>query len=131
MKEPVWIQDAVVTAVHRRQLAEHGGGDGVRDAGLLDSALNKPKHLWTYGDPTPDLAALAASYAFGIAHNHPFVDGNKRTAFVVCRLFLKLNGVDLTASQPEKYDTFLKLASGALTENQLAEWIRCHNLNQA
>jgi death-on-curing protein len=126
MTEPIWIQDAVVTAVHRRQLAEHGGCDGIRDAGLLDSALNKPKHVWAYGDPRPDMATLAASYAFGIARNHPFLDGNKRTAFVVCRLFLKLNGIELVASQSEKYDTFLKLAAGDITENQLAQWIRHH-----
>lgn len=110
--------------IHRRQLAEHGGGDGVRDAGLLDSALNKPKQLWHYGEPLPDMADLAAAYAYGIACNHPFIDGNKRTALVVCRLFLKLNNIDFVADQTDKYDTFIKLAAGELSEHELAEWIR-------
>lgn len=123
MSEPVWINYDIVLAIHRRQLAEHRGGEGVRDSGLLDSALNKPKNLYHYSNPEPDLAALAASYAYGIARNHPFVDGNKRTAFVVCRLFLKLNGTSLTASQEEKYNTFLKLAAGDLSEQELANWI--------
>jgi len=123
MSEPVWIKDDVVLAIHRRQLAEHGGGEGVRDSGLLDSALNKPKNLYNYNNPEPDLAALAASYAYGIARNHPFIDGNKRTAFVVCRLFLKLNGANLTASQEEKYNIFLRLAAGDLSEQELANWI--------
>ncbi len=123
MSEPVWIKDDVVLAIHRRQLAEHGGGEGMRDSGLLESALNKPKNLYHYRNPEPDLALLAASYAYGIAKNHPFVDGNKRTAFVVCRLFLKLNGTDLTATQEEKYNIFLKLAAGDLSEQELADWI--------
>jgi len=89
----------------------------------LDSALNKPKNLYHYNNPEPDLATLAASYAYGIARNHPFIDGNKRTAFVVCRLFLKLNGANFTASQEEKYNTFLKLAAGDLSEQGLANWI--------
>ncbi|NET71411.1 MAG: type II toxin-antitoxin system death-on-curing family toxin [Sphaerospermopsis sp. SIO1G2] len=124
MQEPVWVNDAVVLPIHRRQLAEHGGGDGMRDAGLLDSALNKPKQLWHYGDPKPDLADIAAAYAYGIARNHPFVDGNKRTAFVVCHLFLKLNQIELVADQKNKYDTFIKLAAGELSEEELAQWIR-------
>ncbi len=123
MSEPVWIKDDVVLAIHRRQLAEHGGGEGMRDSGLLELALNKPKNLYHYRNPEPDLALLAASYAYGIAKNHPFVDGNKRTAFVVCRLFLKLNGTDLTATQEEKYNIFLKLAAGDLSEQELADWI--------
>jgi len=126
MFEPVWVRDDVARAVHRRQIAEHGGGDGVRDAGLLDSALNKPKNLYHYSDPKPELAAMAASYAYGIARNHPFIDGNKRTAFVVCRLFLKLNGADIAASQEEKYSTFLALSAGDLTEEALAQWITEH-----
>jgi len=123
MKEPVWIIDGVVLAVHRRQLAEHGGGDGVRDASLLESALGKPKNLYHYSDPKPDLAAMAAAYAYGICKNHPFVDGNKRTAFVICQLFLKLNGAELTASQAEKYEAFLNLAAGEITEQELVDWI--------
>lgn len=126
MAGPVWVRDDVVRAVHLRQLAEHGGAEGIRDEGLLASALARPKNLLAYSDEEPDLSALAASYAFGIARNHPFVDGNKRTAFVVCRTFLKLNGHDLDASQEDKYLTFLKLAEGKLTEDELADWIRMH-----
>jgi len=97
---------------------------GVRDVGLLESALARPKNLWAYGDPKPDLAALGASYAFGIVKNHPFLDGNKRTGFVVLRTFLLINGCDVEALQKEKYLTFLSLASGGLDESHLADWVR-------
>ncbi|MBL4638897.1 MAG: type II toxin-antitoxin system death-on-curing family toxin [Kordiimonadaceae bacterium] len=123
MSEPAWVNDDVVIAVHRRQLAEHGGDDGVRDATLLESALRKPKNLYHYGEPKSDIAAMAAAYAFGICNNHPFVDGNKRTAFVICQLFLKLNGKELTASQVNKYQMFLNLADGKVTEQELTDWI--------
>ena len=126
MAEPVWVRDDVVLAVHRRQIAEHGGDEGVRDTGLLESALNRPRHLYHFAVPKPTLAALAARYAHGIARNHPFIDGNKRTALVICRLFLKLNGADLAASQEEKYRTFLALAAGTLTEDDLTRWIAGH-----
>lgn len=128
MKEPAWIREDVVLAIHRRQLAEHGGSQGVRDPGLLDSALARPKNLVAYSDAQdgPDLATLAASYAWGLVRNHPFVDGNKRTAYVVCRTFLLLNGRDLEASSEEKYLTFLRLAEGRLSEQELASWIRDH-----
>jgi death-on-curing protein len=129
MTEPVnvvWVREDVVLALHLRQLAEHGGGEGVRDEGLLQSALARPQNLLAYGDPTPDLASLAAAYAYGIARNHSFVDGNKRTALVVSRLFLLLNGVNLVATQEEKYLTFLKLAAGELSEEELASWVRAH-----
>lgn len=126
MAEPKWIREDVVLAIHLRQLAEHGGDMGVRDRGLLESALARPRNLLAYAETEPDLAALAASYAYGIAQNHPFIDGNKRTAYVVCRTFLKINGVDLTASQADKYLTFLRLAQGDLTEEDLAAWIREH-----
>lgn len=122
--EPVWVREDVVPAIHRRQLAEHGGSDGLRDGNLLLSALARPKNLWAYSDPKPGLAALAASYAFGIARNRPFIDGNKRTALVVCRTFLLLNGHALQASQEDKYMTFLKLAAGEISEEELAKWIR-------
>jgi len=122
----VWVREDIVLAVHLRQLAEHGGGEGIRDEGLLRSALARPQNLLAYSDPTPDLAQLAASYAYGIARNHPFVDGNKRTALIVCRLFLLLNGADLAATQEEKYLTFLRLAAGELTEEELAHWLRDH-----
>jgi len=126
MREPVWVRDDVVLAIHRRQLAEHGGGEGIRDPGLLDSALSRPKNLLACSTEEPDLALLAAVYAWSLARNHPFVDGNKRTAYVVCRTFLRLNARDLDASQEEKYVTFLRLAEGRLTEQALAAWIREH-----
>jgi death-on-curing protein len=118
------LRDEVVLAIHGRQLAEHGGAAGVRDPGLLASALARPKNLLAYSEEEPDLATLAAAYAYGIATNHPFVDGNKRTAYVACRTFLKLNGRDLDATQEEKYVTFLRLAEGALSEEELAAWLR-------
>lgn len=126
MTEPVWILPEIVIAIHHRQIAEHGGASGIRDAGLLESALHKPKNLYAYENPKPDLAALPASYAYGIARNHPFVDGNKRVAFVVCRLFLRLNGADISAAPEEKYNTFIKLAAGELSEADLANWVRQH-----
>jgi len=126
MAEPVWVRDDVVVAIHQRQLAEHDGSAGIRDRGLLESALARPKNLVAYADEQPDLAALAASYAYAITNNHPFVDGNRRTALVVCRTFLALNRCDCDASQEEKYETFLCLARGELTEEQLAGWIRAH-----
>lgn len=126
MKEPLWIRQDVVLAIHQRQLAEHGGGEGVRDPGLLDSALARPKNLLAYAGGEPDLPRLAASYAWGLIRNHPFVDGNKRTAYVVCRTFLKLNGLDLAADSEAKYLTFLQLAEGLLSEDELAAWIENH-----
>ena len=124
MAKIVWLLEETVTAIHYRQISEHGGGEGVRDAGLLSSAMARPKNLLAYTKPRPDLAALAAAYAYGIARDHPFVDGNKRTGLVAARTFLLLNGVNLEASQDEKYLTFLGLAEGSITEEQLAEWIR-------
>ncbi len=125
--EPVWIRHDTVRAIHLRQLAEHGGSEGVRDEGLLDSALARPKNLLAYSDEPPDLAALAAAYAMGLVKNHPFVDGNKRTAYVVCRVFLILNGNDIQASKEAKYLTFLVAADGSLSENELPDWIRAHS----
>lgn len=124
MQEPVWISKAAVLAIHERQLSEHGGGSGVRDDGLLGSALGKPQNLFAYNDGTVDLAALAASYAFGIARNHPFVDGNKRSALVVSRTFLRLNDADVVTSKEDKYLTFLALAAGDISEDELAAWFR-------
>jgi death-on-curing protein len=121
--EITWVVRDAVIAIHGRQIAEHGGSDGVRDQGLLLSALARPENLYDQSD-NRDLAALAAAYAFGIAKSHPFMDGNKRTALVVARTFLKINGADMSASQDEKYTTFLKLAEGTLSEEELAEWIR-------
>ena len=126
MTERRWLKDSVVEAIHQRQLAEHGGLGGIRDAGLLASALARPRNLFAYGNPTPDLAALAASYAFGIARNHAFVDGNKRTAYVVFRTFLLLNGHDMAAESADKYLAMLGVADGSLDEEAFAEWIRAH-----
>jgi death-on-curing protein len=122
--EPEWVRDDVVVAIHTRQIAEHGGSDGTRDAGLLSSALARPKNLMAYSEPVPDIAALSAAYAFGIAPKQPFIDGNKPTALVVCRTFLLVNGWDFSATQTEKYRTFLSLAAGELSEEELANWIR-------
>lgn len=113
---------ASVLAAHREQLAIYGGGDGVRDIGLLESALARPLHLASYGDP--DAAELAASYAFGIARNHPFVDGNKRVALMVCEAFLMKNGFAIEATNSELVPIFLDLAAGEIGEDELAEWLR-------
>ncbi len=126
MSEPIWIREDVARAIHRRQIAEHGGLDGLREPGLLASALERPKSLLAYSNPAPDLAALAAAYAWGVARNHPFADGNKRMALVLLRLFLRLNGADLAASGADKYDTMMRLAAGDLSETELAGWIRAH-----
>lgn len=118
----VWVAIEVATAAHREQLAEHGGGEGVRDERLLESAMARPRNLAAYGDP--DGPALAASYAFGIARNHPFVDGNKRTAAVVSETFLILNGLSLDATDAELVVAFMALAAGELMEDDLADWFR-------
>lgn len=120
----VWIATEVALAAHAEQLAEHGGGEGVRDAGALESAMARPRNLAEYGDP--DIAALAAAYAFGIARNHPFVDGNKRTGAVVSETFLILNGHALEASDAEVVVAFVALAAGELSEAELADWFRTH-----
>lgn len=117
-----WLDPSLVHAVHEEQLAEHGGGTGVRDAHLVASALARPEQLAHYG--TPDVADLAASYGFGISRNHPFVDGNKRTAFVAVELFLALNGFELIASDADCVVTMLELATGKLPEETFAAWIR-------
>lgn len=112
----------MVLAMHLRQLAEHGGGQGVRDEGLLDSALQRPPNKLAYG--APDLAELAAAYAYGIARNHPFIDGNKRTALVTSFTFLYVNGLKVTTSQEQNVRQFLALAEGTVSEHELAEWFR-------
>ena len=122
MSDPVWLDRAVIIAVHGAQLAEHGGSGGVRDAGLLDSALARAENLAAYGQP--DMADLAAAYGFGIARNHPFIDGNKRTAFVAAELFLTLNGYTLQADDADCVLTVLALAAGELEEAAFAAWIR-------
>lgn len=119
-----WLDRAVLIAVHEMQLAEHGGGAELRDAALLDSALAKQLNLEAYGEP--DACALAAAYGYGIARNHAFIDGNKRTAFVTVELFLRLNGWQLTASDAECVLTMLAVATGDITESEFADWLRAH-----
>lgn len=126
MSEWVWLNRAVIIAIHEVQLAEHGGGTGVRDAGLLDSALGKPQQLNNYGEPPPDAAALAASYGYGISRNHPFIDGNKRTGYVAAELFLRLNGWRLNADDASCVVTMLAVAAGDITEEAFATWLRAH-----
>jgi death-on-curing protein len=118
-----WLRIDAVLAIRSRQIAEHGGQDGLRDPGLLESALARPQNLHAY-EPESDIARLAATLAFGIAKNHPFIDGNKRTALVAVRTFISLNGYDLNASAQDKYLTFVRLASGDLSEADLAAWLR-------
>lgn len=126
MTEWVWIDPTVVLAVHEEQLAEHGGSPGVRDIGLLESALARPMNLVAYG--APDVAELAASYGVGIARNHPFVDGNKRTAFVSVELFLRLNGYRLVADDAACVLTMLAVAAAEMDEATFADWLRQHCL---
>ncbi len=122
--EPVWLDGAVALAIHDRQLAEHGGAPGLRDGGALESALARPRNRWTYGED--DRCALAAAYGFGIARNHPFADGNKRTAWVLARLFLALNGLRMAYEPEAAIQTVLALAAGELDEEALADWFRQH-----
>ncbi len=126
MTTPSWVREDIVRAIHHRQLAEHGGEQGLRDEGLLQSALARPQNLYAYGAPPSSIAALAASYGYGIVQNHPFVDGNKRTAYVTAVLFLHMNGFCLTAPPEEKCRTFMALAEGALTEGGLISRFEKH-----
>ena len=130
-REWVWLDRAVILAIHDMYLAEHGGGAGVRDAGLLDSALGKPLHLQAYGEPPPDAAALAASYGYRISRNHPFIDGNKRTGFVAAELFLRLNGLALHADDASCVLTMLAGAAGDMPEQEFAAWLRAHTAARA
>lgn len=125
MTDWIWIDPAVIPAIHDEQLAEHGGIAGTRDQGLLESALARPVNL--AADGTPDHADLAAAYGYGIARNHPFIDGNKRTAFVSAELFLALNGYTLTADDVACVTTMLDVAAGELDEPTFADWIRTHS----
>ena len=125
IEEPIWVEKPEVLIVHSAQLAQHGGSDGIRDVTLLDSALAKPKNVYACAENVT-LPRLAASYAFGIARNYPFLDGNKRTALVICEGFLRLNGIAITALPEEKYFTFLHLASGEISEEELTSWLTDH-----
>ena len=121
MKAPVWLTKEIVAALHLRAIDEFGGNPGIRDEGLLESALARPRNLLGYGEPS--LFALAAAYGFGLAKNHAFIDGNKRVAFAAIDVFLQLNGYELTADQVEAVVVFQDLASGELSEEDLAKWI--------
>lgn len=120
--EPVWIETELALAIHDRQLAEHSGPIGLRDAAILESALSRPRNQWAYGET--DLCALAAAYAYDLARNHPFTDGNKRTAWVLARLFLALNDVQIGFVPEEAVHMVLALASGTLAEAEVADWFR-------
>jgi death-on-curing protein len=121
-----WIDPAVVLAIHDEQLSEHGGMSGTRDMGLLQSALARPAQLEAYRDP--DVFDLAAAYAYGIARNHPFIDGNKRTAYVVCMLFLRLHGFYVNAPAPARVILFERLGKGEIQQKELAGWLRKHGV---
>lgn len=126
MKEPVWIREIDALAYHSQLITLFGGSDGVRDRGLLDSALARPKNLFAYAERALTMTDLAAAYAFGISSNHPVVDGNKRTAMQVAFVFLEFNGLPVTASQEEACLTFLALAAGEIGEMELALWLAEH-----
>lgn len=120
----VWLGKPLVLALHDRQLSEHGGTDGVRDEGLLESALARPRQTYAYSEPPSDMATLAASLAYGLARNHPFVDGNKRTAAVACETFIEINRLRLDATDVELFPRFLALAEGLLEVEEFADWLR-------
>ncbi len=122
---PQWIDLSVVLAIHEQQIAEHGGSLGIRDLGMIESALGRPQNLLLYNDP--DIFDLAAAYGYGLAQNHGFIDGNKRTAYVVTRLFLILNGYDISASAVEKVITFEAVGKGEIDQAALAFWLRSHS----
>ena len=124
MTDPNWINWRVIKAFHDRQINEHGGLPGLRDEGLLLSALSRPENAFQYSDPKPDLAELVAAYGFGLAKNHPFNDAKKRTALIAMRLFLKLNRYDLAASREDKYKTIIRFATSDVSEDELAHWIK-------
>lgn len=124
--EPVWISIELALEIHREQIAQTGGLEGIRDQELLESALARPVHLLNYSDVVPAIYELAAAYAFGVARNHPYFDGNKRSAYIIMRTFLLLNGADIAATEDEKYDAFIRLAAGEMTEAELSDWLNAH-----
>lgn len=126
MCEILWIDMHEALIIHAQQVAEHGGHGGIRDTALLESALARPRNLLAYFDKVPSLPRLAAAYAFGIARNHPFVDGNKRTALTISFTFLLVNGLTVTASRDDRYFTFYNLAAGRLSEDELADWLEAN-----
>jgi len=126
MQEPLWMDIADAVISHDIELAAHGGSTGIRDQGLLESALARPKNIWAYAETPPALTTLAAAYAYGISANHAFLDGNKRTALVDSFTFLEVNGFEVTATQEEAYLTILALAAGEISEAELAAWFTHH-----
>src|SRR3954468_6800199 len=127
MEEPTWVTRRIVDVLHQEQIGEHGGSFGVRDDGLIESALSRPQQKWMY-DPETDVFGLAAAYAYGLAKNHGYLDGNKRVAFVTMYVFLGLNGFDLDAAEPEVVGVMTDLASGVLAEEEFAAWLRTHSV---
>ena len=125
MKEAVWLRKDVLLAVHERLLAEHGGSAGIRDEGLLESAIGRPQNLFAYGKPT--IFDLASAYACGVIKNHPFVDGNKRTGFMAAYLFLGTNGYEFEAAEEDVVIKTLAVAAGELDEEQYAEWLKSNS----
>jgi len=121
--EPTWLTRTIVEALHADQVREHGGQSGLRDLGLLESALARPQHRWTY-ESKVDLQSLAAEYGFGLAKNHPFLDGNKRIAFVAMNVFLILNGLEIETSEADVVATMVGVAEGRIDESELATWLR-------
>ena len=130
MNQPKWILEQATISIHEMLLAEHGGATGIRDVSLLKSALAKPKHRLTY-DPDTTMFELAASYSFGIAKNHPFVDGNKRTSFTIGVLFIEINGFTFHAPETEAVITIERMASGLSNEAELAKWFKSHSILKA
>jgi len=126
VSEPTWVNLRAIKAFHDRQINEHGGLPGLRDEGLLLSALSRPENAYHCSDSKPDAAELAAAYGFGFAKNYPFNDANKRTALIAMRLFLRLNGYDLAASPEDKYKMIIRVAASNISENELAQWVRKH-----
>jgi death on curing protein len=124
VKEPDWIPIDALVDLHVEQIREHGGATGLRDRGLLESALARPQQVFAYGDPKPDLASLAAAYGWAICRNHPFVDGNKRMALIAIAIFLEINGASLDTSERDARDTILRAAASEITEHELADWVR-------
>ena len=123
-KEPQWLRTPAVLAIHQRLLFEFGGAEGVRDQGLLESALSRPQHLWHY--ERPDMLDLAAAYAFGIINNHAFIDGNKRTAYTAAFVFLSINGYEMEADEGEVVVMTVGLAEKSIRQEQYAAWLRDH-----
>jgi death-on-curing protein len=130
VNEPEWVEYDVVLAIQEAQIVEHGGAPGIRDVALLESGLARPKNVFAY-QPRASVYELASAYVFGIARNHPFLDGNKRTAWVVCALFLELNGVNVVASQAEVVQVMMRMAAGTVSEPEFVRWLKGPNITES